>query len=58
MITEAFTTAAKIRAKMLGMPEHPTVVVGHPMASKTAADVAEMAQRFAQAIVGALVKKS
>jgi hypothetical protein len=39
------------------MPQHPTVVVEHPMASKTEAEISNMAQRFLGAIAGALVKK-
>jgi hypothetical protein len=39
------------------MPDHPTVVVEHPIASKTEADVKVMAERFVVAIVRALVKK-
>jgi hypothetical protein len=42
---------------MLGMPQHPTVIVEHPMASKTEPEVSSMAQRFVDAIVGALVVK-
>jgi hypothetical protein len=54
LLTQAFTTAAVIRAKMLGMPDHPTVVLEHPMASKTEAEVDAMAVRFADAIARAL----
>jgi hypothetical protein len=43
---------------MLGMPQHPTVVLQHPMASKTATEVDAMAERFVDAIAGALVVKS
>jgi hypothetical protein len=57
VLTEAFRTAATIRAKTLGMPQHPVVVVEHPMASRTEAEVAEMAERFVDAIVSALVCK-
>ena len=57
VITEAFKTAATIRAKTLGMPQHPVVVVEHPMASKTEAEVLAMAERFVDAIVSALVRK-
>jgi len=39
------------------MPQHPTVVVEHPMASKTEAEVSSMAQRHLDAIVGALVSR-
>ena len=35
MITEAFTKAAEIRARVLGMTDHPVVVIGHPIASKS-----------------------
>lgn len=42
---------------MLGMPQHPTVIVEHPMASKTGAEVLSMAERFVDAIVGALVTR-
>jgi len=56
LLTQAFTTAAVIRAKMLGMPDHPTVVLEHPMASKTEADVDGMAARFADSIARALTK--
>ena len=34
MITEAFTKAAEIRARVLGMTGHPVVVIEHPIASK------------------------
>ena len=57
LLTEAFTTAAVIRAKMLGMPQHPTVILQHPMASKTAAEVDGMAEHFVDAIAAALVTK-
>jgi hypothetical protein len=39
------------------MPQHPTVILEHPMASKTEAEVASMAERFVDAIVGALAAK-
>jgi hypothetical protein len=57
VLTEAFRTASVIRAKTLGMPDHPTVVLEHPMASKTEAQVLSMAQRFVDQIVAALVRK-
>ncbi len=34
MITEGFIKAAEHRARALGMPEHPVVVIAHPIASK------------------------
>jgi hypothetical protein len=57
VLTEAFRTAATIRARTLGMPQHPTVVLEHPMASKTEAQVHDMAERFVEAIVNGLVSK-
>jgi hypothetical protein len=56
VLTEAFRTAATIRAKTLGMPQHPTVVLEHPMASKTETQVRGMAERFVEAIVNGLVR--
>ena len=46
-----------IRAKTLGMPDHPTVVLEHPMASKTEAQVLAMAERFVDQIAAGLVRK-
>ena len=57
VLTEAFRIAATIRARTLGMPQHPTVVLEHPMASKTEAQVRVMADRFVEAIVNGLVRK-
>ena len=57
MLTEAFRAPATIRAKTLGMPEHPTVVVKHPIASMTNEDVLAMAERAVESIVNGLVKK-
>jgi hypothetical protein len=57
VLTEAFRTASTIRARTLGMPQHPTVVIEHPMASKTEAQVRSMAERFVEAIVNGLVRK-
>jgi phosphopantothenate synthetase len=57
VLTEAFRTAATIRAKTLSMPQHPVVVVEHPMASRTEGEVIEMAERFVAAIVSGLVCK-
>ena len=43
VITSAFTRLAQLRGKTLGMPAHPVVVIGHPLASKKPDDVAKMA---------------
>jgi len=57
VITEAFKTAGSIRAKTLGMPEHPRVVVEHPMASKTEPEVQDMVERHLDEIVSALIRR-
>ena len=44
MVTAAFETAASMRAGVLGLPEHPTVVVEHPIASRTHPEVWTMAE--------------
>ena len=36
------------------MPRHPTVIVEHPMASRTEAEVTAMAERFVDEIVRGL----
>ena len=55
VLTEAFQTASHIRAKTLGMPDHPTVVIEHPVASKTEAEIVQMAERFVDLIARGLV---
>lgn len=57
VLTEAFRTAATIRAKSLGMPEHPTVVIEHPLASKTEAQVSSIAERAVDLVASGLAKK-
>lgn len=57
VITEAFKNAAVIRAKVLGMPEHPRVILEHPLASKTEAEMLSMAERFVDLVASALVLK-
>lgn len=58
MITEAFKNAAFIRAKVLGMAEHPRAVIEHPLANKTEAEVSGMAERCVDLIASGLVLKS
>ena len=57
VITEAFKTAGAIRARTLGMPGHPRVVVEHPMASKTESEVQDMVERHLDEIVEGLIKQ-
>ena len=57
MITTAFETAAQMRAKTLGLEGHPLVVVQHPLASRSAAEVKAMAESLVDAIARGLVKQ-
>ena len=57
VITEAFRKAAEIRAKVLGMPRHPIVVLEHPLASRTHAEMSSIAERVFDQLAGALVRK-
>jgi hypothetical protein len=43
VVTEAFQGAARARAEVLGLPEHPRVVVEHPLASRTPSEVEKVA---------------
>jgi hypothetical protein len=43
VVTEAFRTAALARASVLGLPEHPAVIVEHPLASRTPPEVEKVA---------------
>ena len=54
IITSAFTRAAHARAASLGMPGVRIVVIPSPLATRTVAEVREMADRFAPEIVGLL----
>lgn len=58
VVTEAFRTAGMLRAKVLGMPEHPRVIIEHPIANKSDAEVTSMAERFVAEIVSGLVTKT
>ena len=54
VITAAFTKAAELRAKALGLPDHPVVVIDHPMYSKTSDEIADQARGSVQKIVDGL----
>ena len=55
VITAAFTKAAELRAKALGMPDHPVVVIDHPMYSKTSEEIKNQARDSVQKIVDGLI---
>jgi hypothetical protein len=51
VITSAFELAARARARTLAMQDHPIVVMKHPLATRSEAEV----RRFAEALVGEIV---
>ncbi len=55
MITTAFEKAARVRARILGMEALPIVVMQHPLASKTAAEVKAIAEQIVDGIAQGLV---
>lgn len=55
VITSAFTTAARARAAVLGLGDHPIVVIEHPMASRTRAAMRAIAERLVDEIAAGLV---
>ena len=58
VITTAFTKAAELRARALGLPEHPVVVIDHPIASKTGDQIKVQARESVQMIVEGLTSGS
>ena len=54
VITRAFTHAAGIRARTLGMTDHPVVVIDHPIASKSRDVIEETARESAAEVVRGL----
>jgi hypothetical protein len=57
VLTAGFTKAAEMRAKVLGLPTHPRVIVDHPLASKTEAEVLKMAEDAVEIIAKALTEQ-
>jgi len=55
VITQGFVTAAQKRAQALGMPEHPVVVIAHPIASKKREDMLQLARNSVEEVASALV---
>ena len=58
LITTAFEVAGRARARILGIEEHPLVVLEHPLASKTRAQVKEMTSRIVRQIANGLSAKT
>ena len=57
MLTTAFETAAHMRAQTLGLGGHPLVVMPHPLASKTRAEVKVTAEEIVGSIARALMEQ-
>ena len=55
VVTQAFAGAAAARAAALGLSEHPTVVIEHPLASQPPAGVEKMARDAVRRVASALV---
>jgi hypothetical protein len=57
MLTTAFEVAAQLRAKTLGLEGHPLVVMPHPLASRTEAEVKAMAADLVDVIARGLTER-
>lgn len=57
VLTTAFETAAAARAGALGLAEHPTVVIPHPLASRTHAEVETIAAAAVARVAAGLTRR-
>lgn len=57
-MTSAFTSLASEQARVLGLPDAPVVVVRHPVATLTPAEVAALADDAYAQIVAALTQSA
>ena len=55
VITRAFIKAAEIRARALGLTEHPVVVIDHPIASKGEEQIQKLARYSIQEVAQGLM---
>ncbi len=58
VITRAFVNAAEMRARSLGLPQFPRVVIDHPLASRKADQVRQMARASIPGVVDALLGRA
>jgi hypothetical protein len=58
VITQGFVAAAQQRAQALGMPEHPVIVIEHPIASKKREHMLQLARHSVEEVVSALVSST
>jgi hypothetical protein len=57
VVTKAFVAAAKLQAKLLGMPELAIAVVGHPFSAQSLEVTKQRAQEAAPQIIDLLSSK-
>ena len=55
VITTAFVVAGEARAATLGMPEHPRVVIDHPLTSRSLEEIRGMAARAVEGVSAGLL---
>jgi hypothetical protein len=55
-MTTRFVSAAKLMARVLGMPEHPFIVIEHPISSAGEAGLEARARVTVEALRGLLVR--
>lgn len=58
MLTTAFQTAAALRAKTLGLEDHPFVVMPHPLASRSEPEVKALAATLVEAVARGLTRRA
>lgn len=58
VVTSVFTSLAEEQARVLGVPDLSVVVVGHPVATLSADEVAAMADRAYDQIVSSLTAQA
>ena len=58
VVTEAFQGAAAARAAVLGLSEHPRVIVEHPLASRTPSEVEKVAVAAVARIAAGLSRQT
>jgi hypothetical protein len=55
VITTGFSAAAKVRARTLGMQDHPIVAVQHPLANRTTPEVEDFAKQIVHQVTSGLL---
>ncbi|MSP98000.1 MAG: hypothetical protein EXR29_12420 [Betaproteobacteria bacterium] len=58
VITTAFEVAGRARARILGCERHPRVAMEHPLASRSTAEIARIAEVLVGQIATALTKEA